>query len=135
MATKDLRHYFQPRNYSLRSVSQTTIDSVNKELSSIRQNDGLKSRGEYIKISAKDCAVIGEYAAKNGILAAIRHFKRNGRFQNLKEPAFVGGKISIVKNCWSSQAESVPVFQWKYLNCHKNAVEDLYYLEVNSRKK
>ena len=85
MATKDLRHYFQPRNDSLRSVSQTTIDSVNKELSSIRQNDGLKSRGEYfgeyIKISAKDRAVIGEYAARNGISAAIRHFKRNERFQ------------------------------------------------------
>ena len=73
MATKDLRHYFQPWNDSLRRASQTTIDSVNKELSNIRQNDGPKSRGEYIKISAKDRTVIGEYAANNGISAAIRH--------------------------------------------------------------
>ena len=70
-----------------------TIDSVNRELLSIRQNDGPMSQGEYIKISAKDRAVIGEYAAKNGISAAIHYFKRNGRFPNLKETSVRGWKI------------------------------------------
>ena len=46
------------------SVSQATIDSVNKELSSIRQSDGPNSRAKYIKIIAKDQAIIVEYAAK-----------------------------------------------------------------------
>ena len=36
----------------------------------IRQSDGPKSRGKYIKITAKDRAIIVEYAA-NGIAAAI----------------------------------------------------------------
>ena len=67
MAGKDLTHYFQRRNDKQglpSSVSQTCIDLVNKELSSIKQSVGPNSRGEYIKITAKDRAVIGEYAAK-----------------------------------------------------------------------
>ena len=78
MAGKDLTHYFQRRNDKQglpSSVSQTCIDSVNKELLSIKQSGSPKSRGEYIKITAKDQVVIREYAAKNGIAAAIRHFK------------------------------------------------------------
>jgi len=95
MVNKDLTYYFQPWNNRpglSSSISQTTIDLVSKELSSIRQNDGPKNQGEYIKISAKDHAFIGEYAAKNGISAAIRHFKRNGRFPNFEETSIRGWK-------------------------------------------
>ena len=89
MAAKDLSYYFQHQNDRLglpNSMSQTCIDSVNQELSSIRQSDGSKSRGEYIKNNyTKDRAVISEYAAKNGIAAATRHFKLNEQFPSLKE--------------------------------------------------
>ena len=67
MTAKDLTDYFQPQNDRLglpSSISQATIDSVNKELSGIRQSDDPKSRSKYIKITAKDRAIIVEYAAK-----------------------------------------------------------------------
>ena len=47
-------------------------------------------RGAYLKISAKDKAVIGEYASKNGVAAAIRHFKKTERFLSLKETSVCG---------------------------------------------
>lgn len=83
MATKDITCYFKHNGPSalLNSVSRLTIDSVNRELvavSSVSQSDGPKngkSRGEYNKISAKERAIICEYAAKNGIAAAIHHYK------------------------------------------------------------
>ena len=34
-------------------------------------------------MSAGDKAIVAEYASKNGILAAIRHFKQMGEFANL----------------------------------------------------
>ena len=49
-----------------------------------------KNRGKYIKLPAKDRATIGEYAAKNGIAAAIRHFKQNSNFPNFKETSVCG---------------------------------------------
>ena len=107
MAGKDLTHYFQRRNDKQglpSSVSQTCIDSVNKELSSIKQSVGPNSRGEYIKITAKDRAVIGEYAAKNGIAAAIRHFKRNGQFPSLKETSVRGWKNAYCKELLSQSS-------------------------------
>ena len=63
------------------SVSQSTINSVNRELaavSTVSQSDDLKSRGEYFKVCAKERAVIGKYTAKNGITATICYFKQNG---------------------------------------------------------
>ena len=52
-----------------------TANTHYRELSSLSQSDGPKRRGEYIKITAKDQAVIGEYAA-NGTCSAICSFKR-----------------------------------------------------------
>ena len=84
MATKDLTYYFKhARPSSLpSSMSQATIDSMNRELSEygVSQSNGPKRQGEYLKISAKEGAVIGEYAAKNSNAAAICHFKRNKEF-------------------------------------------------------
>ena len=95
MTTKDLTYYFKCAGPSSlpSSLSQATIDSVNRDLSgvlSVSQSIGPKSRGEYLKINAKERAAIGDYAAKNGIAAAIRHFKQNGDFQNLKESSIRG---------------------------------------------
>ena len=44
-----------------------------------------KTRGEYIKLTDKEKAIVGEYAAKHGIAAAMRYFKQNKRFPDLKE--------------------------------------------------
>ena len=82
LATKDLYCYFkQDRQSSLpNGISQSTINAVNKEvvaIASTHNDNSPKTRGEYIKITAKDRATIREYAAKNGIAAAIHHFKCN----------------------------------------------------------
>ena len=95
MATEDLTYYFKcaGSRFLPSSLSQATIDSVNRELSgvsSVSQSNGPKCQGEYLKISAKERATIRGYAAKNGIAAAIHHFKRNGEFQNLKEFSVCG---------------------------------------------
>ena len=104
MATKDISFYFKRDRQSLPSnISHSTIDAVNKEVAksaSSQSDDGgddvLKSRGEYIKITARDRATVGEYA-KNGNAAAIRHFKRNELFPNLKEATVRGWKNAYCK--------------------------------------
>ena len=96
MATKDLFHYFKQDNQSsLVGISQSTIDAVNREVSRVSSSQSDKApkiRGEYIKITAKDRATVGEYSVKNGIAAAIHHFKQNGSFPNLKEASMHGWK-------------------------------------------
>ena len=64
-------HYFKRERPSACLAAYHSL--VNRELSSLSQSDGPKTRGEYIKITAKDRAVIGEYSA-NGTAAAIRSF-------------------------------------------------------------
>ena len=56
-------------------------------------------------MSAKEQATIGEYAAKNGIAAAICHFKRNGEFQNLKESSIHGWKNAYCKKLLSQSSQ------------------------------
>ena len=68
-----------------------------KRIASVQSDDVSKTRGEYIKLTAKDRATIGEYAAKNGIAAAIRHFSRNKQFPNLKEASMRGWKNAYCK--------------------------------------
>ena len=49
------------------NITLSTNDAVNKEVktnASVQSNDVSKMRGEYIKLTAKDRATIGEYAAK-----------------------------------------------------------------------
>ena len=67
-------HYFKRERPSACLAAYHSL--VNRELSSLSQSDGPKRRGEHIKITAKDRAVIGEYAAiANGTAAAVRSFK------------------------------------------------------------
>ena len=77
MATKNLYQYFKrDRQSSLPgNISLSTTDAVNKEvkiIASVQSDAVSKTRGKYIKLTAKDQATIGEYTAKNGIAAAIR---------------------------------------------------------------
>ena len=43
-----------------------------------------------MKLDGEERATFGEYAAKRGIAAAIRHFKTNKLFPNLKEASIHG---------------------------------------------
>ena len=66
---------------------------MNKEMKTIAsfQSDNIsKMEGKYIKLRANDQATIGEYTAKNGITVAIRHFRQNKGFPNLKEATVRG---------------------------------------------
>ena len=127
MATKHLTYYFKRAGPSLlpSSLSQATIDSVNRELSgvsSVSQSNGLKSRGEHLKINAKERATIGEYAAKNGIAAAIHHFKQNGEFQNLKESSICGWKNAYCKELLSQSSRKrgpVEIYELPQKHCGK----------------
>ena len=125
MATMD--YFKRDSQTSLpKSISQSTIDAVNREvlrISSTSQSDEApKMQGEYIKITAKDRATIGEYAAKNGIAAAIRHFKQNRNFR-------ADGKMRIARNY--NLVENVVQTQLKPKSYHRNIEEGLFYLVKN----
>jgi len=95
---KDITYYFKQAKPSVlpSSVSQSTIECVNRELKSISSGSGASGngkqncRGEYIKLSDTERATIGEYAAKHGPAATICHFKKEGSFPNLKESSVRG---------------------------------------------
>ena len=55
-------------------------------------------------MSAGDKARVAEYASKNGVLAAIGHFKQTGEFANLKESTVRG---------WKSTYFMKLAFSWK----------------------
>ena len=102
MTTKNLYQYFKRDRQSLlpNNISLSTIDNVNKEvktIASVQSDEVLMTRGEYIKLTAKDWATIGKYAAKNEIAAAIRRFRWNEQFSNLKETSVQGWKNTYRK--------------------------------------
>ena len=98
--TKDLDFYFKRhtdgQSASLpTSISQATIDAVNREVGAIVGNDstsGRNTRGEYIKVTDEERAIIGEHAAKHGTAAAMCFFKQDKRFPILKEATVRGWK-------------------------------------------
>ena len=50
------------------------------------------SQGEYKKVSAEDKAKVADYASKNSVSAAIRHFKHTASFEDLMENIARGWK-------------------------------------------
>jgi len=92
----DIRQYFKPKSLNLGakllpSVSKATIRAVEKELEK-RNTEATSKRVSYIKISDDERAKIGGYAAKFGVTATIRHFKRNNEYPDLKESTVRGWK-------------------------------------------
>ena len=120
---KDITYYFKQvkRNVLPSNVSQSTIECVKRELKSILShsascshgNGQQKIRGEYIKLSDEERATIGEYAAKHGPATAIRHFKKEGSFPNLKEASVRDGEMLIVGKCLISPMIKNETDQWK----------------------
>jgi len=104
MTTRDITSYFKPTKLSAlpSGMLQSTIDCVNRELKAIssaahsRDGVGKKTRGEYIKLD-EERATVGEYAAKHGIAAVIRHFKVNKHFPTLKEASVRGWKNAYMQ--------------------------------------
>ena len=84
----DIRQYFKPSLEARlpTTVSKTTIRAVEKELKVRNTED--THRGPYIKVSEEERAKVGCYATKNGITAAIRYFKRNGKYSDLKGSSY-----------------------------------------------
>ena len=87
--------YFKKGNASLLdptgplacSVPSSSIASANKEVDRILIADGpsntKKPRGEYAKFTPEQKAMIGKRASEHGVVAAVRHFKKD--YPNLKE--------------------------------------------------
>jgi len=104
--TKDLNFYFKHhsdgQSASLpASISQATIDAVNREVGAIPVGNGSKTRGEYIKVIDEERAIVGEHAAKHG---TVRFFKQDQKFSNLKEATVCGWKNLYLRElCIQSQ--------------------------------
>ena len=99
-------------------ISQSTIDAVQVELSKVYSYDKTnpnsvvsctRKRGPYIKISPKDRAAIGQYAAQNGIAAAMHHFHQNGNFPDLKETSVRGWKDGYLKELQVQERKCEPI--------------------------
>ena len=73
-------------------MSKATILAVQKQLKARNTTEATKNRGAHIKISEQERAKIGGYAARNGITAAIRYFRRNHEYADLKESTVRGWK-------------------------------------------
>ena len=108
---EDITHYFkQVSKFDVSKlpldILQSTVNAVENELKSMEITSSSSSettpsagnnRGVYLKISAKDRAMIGEYASKNGVAAAIHHFKQTGQFLSLKETSVRGWRDAYCK--------------------------------------
>ena len=75
------------------------------------------SRGEYKKVSAEDKAKVADYASKNSVSAAIRHFKHTGSFEDLKESTV---RDTILNDGYSKSVVHVPFLSFTlqtFSNC------------------
>ena len=70
------------------SMSSTAIAESNRKL----QVKG-KKRGQYLKVSREDKAIIGKYASENGVSRAVRYFKE----KDLKESSIRDWKKAYEK--------------------------------------
>ena len=95
MAKKTIRDYYETVDTFTKdlpaSIQRSSVQAVSNALKVIEEHaEG--QRGEYQKISPEDKAEIGQYAAKNGVSAALHHFKSTGAFPNSKESTVRGWK-------------------------------------------
>ena len=66
------------------SISQATIDVVNREVAAIpgEMDQGSKRRGEYIKVTDKERAIIGNMLLNMELQQLFVFFKSETRFQH-----------------------------------------------------
>ena len=83
-------------NGSLSKVIQRgAIETANEEVKSVLKAD--KGKGEvngkrapYLKVAPSQKALVGQYAAENGVVNAIRHFQKDFPKDSLKESTIRG---------------------------------------------
>lgn len=72
-------------------ISPTEIRSIREQFKELKTANS-EGKGEYKKVPAENKAKIADCALKNGVLAAIQHFKCTGTFTDLKESTVHGWK-------------------------------------------
>ena len=76
-------------------VDSSAIEEANKEVTTIIADAGGKLK-PYLKLTPKQKATIGRYAAENGIVNAIHHFKGEFPEDSLKESTIRGWKKAYI---------------------------------------
>lgn len=95
---KDIKDYFNKDIFAQSTSRQATIETVRREVTKIQGPSlGIKKRNQYSKLTAKEKAKIASYATKNGVTAALKHFKHTGEFTELRESMVRGWKETYRK--------------------------------------
>ena len=84
-----------PNSVLKEKVDSSAIEEANKEVSNVITDSGGK-RKPYLKLMPEQKATIGKYAAENGIVNAIRHFKGEFPGDSLKESTIRGWKKAYI---------------------------------------
>ena len=84
-----------PNGVLKEKVDSSAIEEANKEVSNVITDSGGK-RNPYLKLTPEQKATIGKYAAENGIVSAIRHFKGEFPGDSLKESTIRGWKKAYI---------------------------------------
>lgn len=58
-------------------ISTECIKEANREVANLNEDDQLNKRSPYLKATPKQIAIVGRYAAKNGIVNSIRRFQKD----------------------------------------------------------
>lgn len=82
-------------------VSTECIKGANDEVSLILNGDQPNKRSPYLKATPEQKAVIGRYAAENGIVNSIRRFQKDFPTDSLKESTIRGWKNAYLKELQS----------------------------------
>ena len=77
----------------------TLCKEVHNEICRLVETKPEKKRGQYLKVSPKEKAVIGKYASKNGVASAVRKFKD----KNLKESSVRDWRDAYIKELQDKQ--------------------------------
>ena len=78
-------------------ISTKCIEGANEEVTSILNDHQSIKRSPYFKATQEQKAVIGRYAAENGIVNSIRRFQKDFPADSLKESTIRGWKNAYLK--------------------------------------
>ena len=87
-------------------ISTECIEEANQEVSSIlnqMEDDRSNKHSPYLKATPEQKAVIGRYAAENGIVNLIRRFQKDFPTDSLKESTVRGWKNTYLKELESKK--------------------------------
>ena len=82
-------------------ISTEYIKEANQEVANLNESDQPNKRSPYLKATPEQKAIIGRYAAENGIVNSIRRFQKDFPTDSLKESTIRGWK-----NAYLNELES-----------------------------